>query len=465
MQMLTQTIEKSLTDIVGRKNMIVNQAGLAAYGYDATLMSQLPVGIVFPRSTEEVSSVVTYANTIGLSLVPRGAGTNLSGGSLPLEDSLVVCCSRMTRILDLDTKNFTATVETGLVNFDLQEELSKHGYYYPPDPASYKASTLGGNIAECSGGPRCFKYGVTRDYVLGLEVVLPNGKIIEVGGKNFKSEFRYDLTRLFVGSEGTLGFITKAILRVLPIPFAKRTMLAIYNTVEDASRTVADIVAAGIIPTTLEMMDNLLINTADEHVGLGLPRDAGALLIIEVDGYDVDLDKQVSLIETLCKKAGVRDFKVATSQTEADQLWLARRTVIGSVGRRRPSYSLQDVTVPRNAFPEMVNAIVSCSKRYNLPIGILAHAGDGNFHPLVLFDERNSDEVTRVHQAEVDLIRDALALGGTMSGEHGIGLLKKEYLSLEFSDLAIEAFRKIKRSFDPRAILNPGKIVDMMPGD
>ncbi len=460
--MLTQAMIKDLTAIVGSHNVITNQAGLAAYGYDATLMSQRPVGIVFPRSTDDASALVKYANQVGLVMVPRGAGTNLSGGSLPVENSLVICVSRMTRILEIDPQNFTATVEVGLVNFDLQEALEKYGYYYPPDPASYKASTLGGNIAECSGGPRCFKYGVTRDYILGLEVVLPSGKVIEVGGKNFKSEFRYDLTRLLVGSEGTLGLVTKAILRILPKPFAKRTMLAIYNKVEDASRTVADIVAAGIIPTTLEMMDNLLINTADEHVKLGLPRDAGALLIIEVDGYEVDLDNQVQLIEELCKKADVRSFKVATSQAEADQLWLARRTVIGSVGRRRPSYSLQDVTIPRSTFPQMVDAILACSRRYDLPIGILAHAGDGNFHPLVLFDERDADEVVRVHKAEVDLIRDALALGGTMSGEHGIGVLKKEYLALEFTDVAIEAFRKIKRSFDPIAILNRGKIVDIV---
>ncbi len=463
--MLTQVVKDRLSEIVGPKNIITNQGGMAAYGYDATLMSQVPVGIVFPRSTEDVSALVIYANKIGLILVPRGAGTNLSGGSLPLEGSVIVCFSRMNRILEIDPKNFTATVETGLVNFDLQEELEKFGYYYPPDPASYKASTLGGNIAECSGGPRCFKYGVTRDYILGLEVVLPSGKVIEIGGKNFKSEFRYDLTRLFVGSEGTLGFVTRAILRILPKPPAKRTMLAIYNKVEDASRSVAEIVAAGIIPTTLEMMDNLLINTADEHVGLGLPLDAGALLIIEVDGYDVDLDNQVRLIEELCKKSDVRDFKVATSQDEADQLWLARRTVIGSVGRRSPSYSLQDVTVPRSAFPQMVEAILACSKKYDLPIGILAHAGDGNFHPLVLFDERKPDEVARVHKAEVDMVRAALDLGGTMSGEHGIGVLKKEYLGLEFSDLAIDLFRRIKRSFDPHAMLNPGKIVDIVPAE
>lgn len=459
--MLTQAMIKKLQAIVGEKNVVTKKVELVAYGFDATLMTQLPLGIVFPENTNAVVQLVTYLNDIGIPFIPRGAGTNLSGGSLPILDSIVICFSRMRTIIEIDTQNFVAVVEPGVVNFDLQEALDKLGYYYPPDPASYKASTIGGNVAECSGGPRCFKYGVTRDYILGLEVVLPSGKVIETGGRNFKSDYGYDLTRILVGSEGTLGLVTKITLRIVPKPFAKSTMLAIYNTVGDASRTVAEIVAAGIIPTTLEMMDNLLINTADEHVGLGLPRDAGALLIIEVDGYEADLGAQVKLIEQICQKANVREFNVARNATEVDQLWLARRTVIGSVGRRRPSYSLQDVTVPRSAFPQMVDGILACAKKYELPIGILAHAGDGNFHPLVLFDERVADEVRRVHEAEVEMIRIALSLGGTMSGEHGIGLLKKEYLGYEFSDVALEAFRKIKRSFDPEEILNRSKIVDL----
>lgn len=459
--MLTQAMITNLEGIVGKKNVVTAKTELAAYGYDATLMTQIPLGIVFPMSTGEVAQLVSYLNEIGIPYIPRGAGTNLSGGSLPILNSVVICFTRMRSILEIDTQNFLVVVEPGVVNFDLQEALDRLGYYYPPDPASFKASTIGGNVAECSGGPRCFKYGVTRDYILGLEVVLPSGKVIETGGRNFKSDCGYDLTRILIGSEGTLGMVTKVMLRIVPKPFAKSTMLAIYNRVEDASRTVTEIVAAGIIPTTLEMMDNLLINTAEEHVGIGLPLDAGALLLIEVDGYELDLAAQVKLIEQICQKAGVRDFKVARTTAEIDQLWLARRTVIGSVGRRRPSYSLQDVTVPRSAFPQMVDGILACAKKYELPIGILAHAGDGNFHPLVLFDERVADEVRRVHEAEVEMIRIALSLGGTMSGEHGIGLLKKEYLGYEFSDVALEVFRKIKRSFDPQEILNRSKIVDL----
>jgi len=269
------------------------------------------------------------------------------------------------------------------------------------------------------------------------------------------------LTRIIVGSEGTLGFITKMWLRILPKPQAKRTMLAIYNRVEDASQTVADIVAAGIIPTTLEMMDNLLINTSEDATGAGLPRDAGALLIIEVDGYDADLDEQVEIIREVAKKANIREFKVARNAAEVDQLWLARRVAIGSVARRKPSYSLQDITVPRSNFPKAVSGIVKASKDYNLDIGILAHAGDGNFHPLVLFDQRNEDEVHRVHEAEADLCNMALELGGTVSGEHGIGLLKKKIMQMEFGPNTIMAFKHIKKAFDPDNHFNPGKIMDM----
>ncbi len=459
--MLNEAVVKKLKGILGAENVLTDKVSLISYGYDGTLLEQLPLGIVFPKHTQQVVELVKYLNEVKIPLVPRGAGTNLSGGSLPVKESIVICTSRMKRVLEIDKDNFVAVVEPGVVNFDLQETLDKMGFYYPPDPASYKASTMGGNVGECSGGPRCFKYGVTRDYIMGLEVVLPSGKIIETGGRNWKSESGYDLTRLLVGSEGTLGIITKIIVRILPKPQAKRTMLAIYEKVEDASQTVSAIVAAGIIPTTLEMMDNLLINTAEDHTKAGLPRDAGALLIVEVDGYDVDLDAQVKVIGEICQKAGVREFKIARTAKEVDQIWLARRTVIGSVARRRPSYSLQDITVPRSNFPRMVDGIVNTSKKYNLEIGILAHAGDGNFHPLVLFDKRNEDEVHRVHEAEVEMVRIALELKGTMSGEHGIGILKKEYLGLEFEPTVLEAFKKVKRSYDPNNFLNPGKIINL----
>ena len=285
---------KKLRKIFGDENVISEKTPLVTYGYDATIVEKLPECIVFPTDTKKTVELVNFARTLNIPLIARGAGTNLSGGSLPVENSIVVCFSKMNKIIEIDEKNFVAVVEPGVINYDLQKELDKKGFYFPPDPASLKVSTLGGNVNECAGGPRCFKYGVTRDYILGLEAILPNGKTIETGSKFFNSDYGYDFTRLLIGSEGTLSLITKINLRILPKPFSIKTMLAMFNNVEDASKTVSKIVAAGIIPTTLELMDNMLINTTDEYLHLGLPRDAGAMLLIEVDGHEIDLDTQVS---------------------------------------------------------------------------------------------------------------------------------------------------------------------------
>jgi len=322
-----------------------------------------------------------------------------------------------------------------------------------------KVCTLGGNVAANSGGPRCLKYGVTKDYVLGLEVVLPDGEVIHTGGYVIKNTTGYDLTRLFVGSEGTLGIVTRITVRVMPLPEAKRTMLAIFDSLNAASRTVSAIIAAGIIPTTLEMMDNLLIRCAEDFTHVGLPRDAAAMLLIEVDGAKEALPPQVEAIGEICQQEGVREFRIATSAQEVDQLWLARRTVIGAVARVRPSLILQDVTVPRSRLPDMVSRIVEISRKYELPIGVLAHAGDGNLHPLILFDGRNSEELKRVKLAEREIFASALELDGTLTGEHGIGITKREYLPWQLKPREIAITKAIKRLFDPQNILNPGKIV------
>lgn len=460
--MLSQMVIDRLKEIVGEKNVVTDKTGLFLYGYDGTLLFREPLGVVLPETTEQVAELVKYTNEQNIKLVPRGAGTNESGGSIPNDDnSIVISFARMNKVLEIDTENFVAVVQPGVINFDLQVELEKKGFYYPPDPSSYKASTLGGNLAECSGGPKCFKYGVTRDYILGVEAVLPNGKVINTGGRNFKSELGYDFTRLFNGSEGILGIITKIIVRVIPKPTTVRTMLAIYNKVEDASQTVADIVAAGIIPTTLELMDNLIINTTEDFVRAGLPRDAGAVLIIEIDGYPEDMDEQVETIREITKKADAREFRVATSAAEVDQIWVSRRVAFGSVARVRPSYGVNDITVPRSNFPQSIEGILKVAKDFNVTIGVVAHAGDGNLHPLILFDQRNKEEVETVHAAEQALCEMALSLGGTISGEHGIGVVKKKYLTSEFKPEAMEAFRKIKLTFDPENRLNPGKIINV----
>ena len=458
--MLAKTVVKRLKEIVGEKNVVTDKVGLFSYGYDGTLLAGEALGVVSPQTTEQVVEIVKLMNEQNIKLVPRGAGTNESGGTIPSENSVVISFSKMIKINEIDTENFVAIVGPGVINFDLQVELEKKNFYFPPDPSSYKASTIGGNVGECSGGPKCFKYGVTRDYILGLEVVLPNGKVIQTGGRNFQSEPGYDLTRIIVGSEGTLGLVTKVFVRVIPIPRAKKTMLAIYEKIEDASQTVADIVAAGIIPTTLELMDNLLINTTEDFTHAGIPRDAGAVLIIEVDGYPEDMDGQVKTIGEIAKKTA-KEFKVAQSAVEVDQIWTSRRSAFGSVARVRPSYGVNDITVPRSNFPKAIGGVLKVAKDFGVQIGVVAHAGDGNLHPLILFDQRNKEETETVHAAEEALCMMALDLEGTISGEHGIGLVKKKYLDKEFTPASMEAFRKIKFSFDPTNRFNPGKIIDL----
>lgn len=457
---LSQTVVAKLKSICGDKDVVTSKIGMYAYGYDGTMLEGALVGIVFPETTQEVVDIVNLCREQGIDIVPRGAGTNVSGGTLPSDGSIVMNFSRMNKVLEVDMENYVAIVEPGVVNWDIQEYLAKFGYYYPPDPASWKASTMGGNLGECSGGPKCFKYGVTRDFIYGLEVVLPSGKVVWVGGKDFSSEPMYDLTRIFIGSEGTIGFITKAAIRIQPVSEAKRTMLAIFDTPEDASKGVADIVAAGIIPTTLEMMDNLIINTTEDFVGAGNPRDAGALLIIEVDGYPGDLDQQVETIREVVKNTA-RDFKIATTATEVDKIWLARRVAFGSVARVKPNYGVNDITVPRSKFPQAIAGIERVKKDFGVIIGTVAHAGDGNLHPLIIFDQRNPAEVDALHAAEMELCKIAIDLEGTISGEHGIGILKKELLPKEYGPVGMEVFRKIKRAFDPDNQFNPGKLVDL----
>ncbi|MDW8102034.1 MAG: FAD-linked oxidase C-terminal domain-containing protein [Anaerolineae bacterium] len=456
---MNQRILREIENIVGEGNVLADDIDLLLYSYDASFPESKPDVVVFPRSVEEISRIMALASAEQIPVIPRGAGTGLSGGAVPVKGGMILSLTRMTRILKIDTENLVVEVEPGVVNSHLQIALAPYGLFYPPDPASMKVCTLGGNVAENAGGPRCLKYGVTKDYVLGLEVVLPDGEIIHTGGQVIKNTSGYDLTRLFVGSEGTLGVITKIILRVLPLPEAKKTMLAIFDSLDAASKTVSAIVAAGIIPTTLELMDNLLIRCAEEFTHVGLPTDAEALLLIEVDGAKEALPPQVQAIENICRREGVREIRIAASAAEVDRLWLARRTVIGAVARVRPSLVLQDVTVPRSLLPEMVSRVVEVSRKVGLPIGVLAHAGDGNLHPLILFDSRIPGELEKVHQAEEEIFASAIELGGTLTGEHGIGLTKREYFSWQFSPKEMEVTRNIKKAFDPMNILNPGKIL------
>jgi len=457
--MISERLLSHLENIVSPEGLLTTPEDLVVYSYDATLPEHQPEAVVLPRTTQQISDVLRLASENGMPVVPRGAGTGLSGGSIPAAGGIALSLTRMRDILEIDVQNLTARVQPGVVNADFQAALVPFGLFYPPDPASMKACTLGGNVAMSAGGPRCLKYGGTKDYVLGLEVVLADGEVIHTGGRTVKNTTGYDLTHLFVGSEGTLGVITEITLRLLPPPEAKRTMLAIFDELDDASRTVSAIVAEGILPTTLEMMDNLLIQCAEDFTGAGLPRDAAAILLIEVDGFEEALDRQVNTIRQVCAAQGVREVRVATTAQEVDDLWLARRTIIGAVARRRPSMVLQDVTVPPSQLPEMVARVVDIGQEYELPIGVLAHAGDGNLHPLILFDQRNKEEMAREREAEAVIFATSLELNGTLTGEHGIGLTKLKYLPQALSRREMELTRGLKALLDPGGILNPGKIV------
>jgi glycolate oxidase len=445
--------------IVGSEHTLTDEADLFLYSYDASFPEFRPDLVAFPRTAEQVSAIMALASEERVPVVPRGAGTGLSGGSVPLKGGIALGLSKMSRLLNVDPDNLTATAEPGLVNAHLQAALAPLGLFYPPDPASMKVCTLGGNVAEDAGGPKCFKYGVTRNYVLGLEAVLPNGGVLHTGGCVVKNTTGYDLTRLLVGSEGTLGIFTQMVLKLLPVPEGTRTMLALFDSLESASRTVGAIVAASIIPSALELMDNLLIRCAEDYTHVGLPEDAAALLLIEVDGADAGLDAQVEIIRRICDREGARELRVASSTEEVDALWLARRTVIGAAGRLRPSLVIQDVTVPRSALPEMVAKVEAISEMHGLPIGVLAHAGDGNLHPIVLFDGRDSEELRREKAVEKEIIAAALEMGGTLTGEHGIGISKLDYVDMQLGDQETTINKGLKALFDPHNILNPGKMV------
>jgi glycolate oxidase len=451
-------IIKEITGIVGEDNVFVSLEERMCYSYDGTPDTFVPDLVARPGSTEEIRAIVKLANSHKFPIIPRGAGTGLSGGSLPVEQGLVLDLTRMNRILEVDEENLVAVVEPGVVTFTIQQEAERLGLFYPPDPASLKTSTIGGNVAECAGGPRAFKYGVTRDYVIGLEVVTPQGDLIRTGGKTVKSVTGYDLTRLYTGSEGTLGIITKIYLRLIPKPQSIRTMMAVFERLEDAARTVTLIIKRGIIPVTLELMDDQAIRCVENYLHLGLPLDAGAILIIEVDGAPELIDGQVGQMDDLCREGGAREVRAATNEQERNEIWAARRAVSAAVVQIKPTKISEDISVPRSQIPNMARKLKEIAARYDLNLVIFGHAGDGNLHPNILCDQKDAEEMERVARAVDELFQAAIDLGGTLSGEHGIGVMKAPYLKLETGEAGYQAMLAIKQALDPNNILNPGKI-------
>ena len=453
-----QTLIERLKEIVGPEYVLHSDMDLTLYGYDASLMKGKPDLVVIPSSTEEVSKVVALAYQEKIPVIGRGSGTNLSGGTVAVRGGIVIHFSRMKRILEVDLPNRTVTVEPGIITLDLQNLLLKQGFVYAPDPASQKVSTLGGNFGENSGGPHCLKYGVTTNHVLGAELVLYDGSVVWTGGKSQDTP-GYDLTGLLVGSEGTLGIATKIMLKLIPAPEAVKTMLAIYDSIQDASNTVSAIIAEGIVPATLEMMDNLVLKAVEESVHVGYPMDAAAVLIIELDGMVDGMERQAEKIMEICRRHNVREIRLAKSDAERADLWAGRKGAFGAVSRLRPSYLVCDGTVPRTKLPEVLSKVLEVGKKYNLPIGNVFHAGDGNLHPLILFDERDQGDLERVHKVAAEILKICVDAGGTISGEHGIGTEKLKEMSLIFTDSDIDLMRQIKKAFDPYDIWNPGKVI------
>ncbi len=457
--MISQAAVDALRAVVGDEWFLDQPEDIATYSYDGFLPEFAPDAVLVPESAEQISQIMKIANRERINIIPRGAGTNICGSSVAREGGVIMAFHRLNKILEIDRESMCAVVQPGVVNGDLQKEVAQYNLMYPPDPASMFVSTIGGNVSLNAGGPRGVKYGVTRDYLLGLQVVLPSGEIIRTGGKTLKNVSGYDLTRLLCGSEGTLGIFTEIILRLVPLPPAKTTLQAAYADLDDAATTVTAIMAAGMVPTTLELMDRTVLDVISDYGGAQFNSDAEALLLIEVDGDKDLVNTQGERIEALCREKGAIAVDRAHTPEEADKLWQARRTAFGAVARMRPNCIVEDVTVPVKKLPEIIRKVVDLTRKYDLQIAVLAHAGDGNLHPLIMTDLRDKEEMGRVDQMLEELCEAALQMGGTLSGEHGIGIAKARFMGMEFSETALNLMRSIKRVFDPNNILNPGSFL------
>lgn len=453
--MLKPTILKNLETITGPDGLFTSQETLLEYSHDATTREALPWAVAKPTTTRQVSEILSLANQEGIPVVPRGAGTGMSGGSVPIQGGIVLSLERMNKIIEIDEDNFVAVVESGVITGDLQREVEARGLFYPPDPASHSTCTLGGNVAECAGGLRAVKYGVTKDYVLGLEVVLPTGEIIQTGARTMKSVAGYDLTKLFVGSEGTLGIVTRIILKLLPLPETVRTLSAFFPDVQSAAATVSKIIASKIMPRALEFADRASLTAVETYLKEDISQGAAAMLIVEVDGTPESTEHEAQKIAEIMTQAGALRVHRAGSDEEREHLWKARREISPALKTLKPVKVNEDIVVPRSKIPDLVQAIGEIAKRYGFLIASFGHAGDGNIHTNVMIEEKDRPQA---ELAVREIFAATLQLGGSISGEHGIGLSKAAYLPMELGPDTINAMKRIKHVFDPKNILNPGKI-------
>jgi glycolate oxidase len=458
--MISDSIVQQFKTIVGEDNTWTDVTDLHTYSYDAAVVDPVEPGIVIrPTTSEALGKAVNLCNENGLPLTVRGAGTNLSGGTVPLPGGVVIVTNGLKSILEINEADMYAVVQPGVVTAKLAAAVEAKGLFYPPDPGSQAVSTIGGNVAENAGGLRGLKYGVTRDYVMGVSFFDVEGNLIKSGSRTVKCATGYNLTGLMVGSEGTLGVFNDIILKLIPLPAHRKAMMAVFESMEKASEAVAAIIANRIVPATLEFMDNFTIRAVEDFSKAGLPTDAAAMLLVELDGHAAQVEEDAVRVEALCQSMGAVSVRVAQDAAERDRVWAARRAALSALAQLKPTLVLEDATVPRSRIPDMVAAIQEIARRYDLTIGTFGHAGDGNLHPTILTDKRNHEEWERVEKAIDDIFDEALKMGGTLSGEHGTGLAKSRYLENETSAGTILFSSRIKRAMDPKNILNPGKII------
>ncbi len=458
--MISRALVKEFQKVAGKDNVMTEETDRLTYSYDAAVLEPvMPSLAVRPGDAEALSQVVRLCNENRLPLTVRGACTNLSGGAVPSAEGVVVLTNALNRIVELNTEDMFAVVQPGVITAKLAAAVEAQGLFYPPDPGSQSVSTLGGNVAENAGGLRGLKYGVTRDYVMGIQFFDVDGQPIKTGSRTVKCATGYNLTGLMVGSEGTLGVFNEITLKLIPKPAHQKAMVAVFDQMDGASQSVSAIIAAHIVPATLEFMDNFTIRAVESFSQVGLPLDAAALLLIEVDGHPAQVEEDAEKVEQLCRKYGATSIRVARDAAERDKVWQARRSALSALAKLKPTLVLEDATVPRSKIPDMVRAMQEISRQYEIEIGTFGHAGDGNLHPTILTDKRNAEEWERVEAAIAEIFDKALAMGGTLSGEHGTGIAKSCFLEKETSPATILYSKRVKEALDPNNILNPGKVL------
>jgi glycolate oxidase len=456
-------ILRELEELLGTEAVLSNTEDVIMYEYDGSVEKARPEAVVFPVNTEQVSRIVKIAAKHDVPIVGRGAGTGLSGGALARGGGIMIVFAKMNQILEIDLENARAVVQPGVVNFDVTRAVEHAGFYYAPDPSSQKACTIGGNVSENAGGPHTLAYGVTTNHVTGLELVLPDGEVVRIGGK-LSDALGYDLCGLFVGSEGTLALVTEITVKLSRKPEAVKTLLAIFDSVDDATETVVEMTSCGITPAACEMMDGWTLGAVEDYVHAGFPRDSAAVLLIEVEGLREAVGTQAEAVEQVCKAHHAREVRIARDERERELLWKGRKNAFGALGRLAPSNYVLDGVIPRSKLPQALRRIAEIGKQYGFSIGNIFHAGDGNLHPLVLYDPRDSEQFEKALRASADIIRYCVEIGGALTGEHGVGMEKSELMPLLFSDDDFDLMRRIRDAFNPEARLNPGKVFPLGKG-